>query len=194
MDGGQVFQESRLLRTARALAADVALRAAEHDRDASFPFENFAALHDAGLLNLVVPTSRGGGGRGLADIARLVGIIAAGDASTALVLLMHWLQTATILRSDRWPAHLRDRVVRDSLNGVAPINALRVEPELGTPARGGLPATTARCVAEGWRISGRKIYSTGAPILRYGMVWASPPGTISGCAPPAATTWCSTTC
>jgi alkylation response protein AidB-like acyl-CoA dehydrogenase len=176
MDGGQVFEEPRLVRTARTLAADFALRAGEHDRDASFAFENFDALYEAGLLNIVVPTASGGGGRGLADIARLVGIIAAGDASTALVLLMHWLQTATVLRSDRWPAHLRDRIVRDSLNGVAPINALRVEPELGTPARGGLPATTARRVPEGWRISGRKIYSTGAPILRYGMVWARTEG------------------
>ena len=42
------------------------------------------------------------------------------------------------------------------------INALRVEPELGTPARGGLPATTARRVDDGWSLTGRKIFSTGA--------------------------------
>jgi alkylation response protein AidB-like acyl-CoA dehydrogenase len=172
MDGGLFTYEDPLLRAARTLSADFALRAAEHDRDASFAFENFEALHEAGLLNLVAPTSLGGADGRLGDIARLIGIIAAGDASTALVLLMHWLQTATILRSDRWPAHLRGRVVRDSMTGVAVINALRVEPELGTPARGGLPATTARRVPEGWRINGRKIYSTGAPILRYAMVWA----------------------
>ena len=52
------------------------------------------------------------------------------------------------------------------------INALRVEPELGTLARGGLPATTARPVAGGWSLTGRKIYSTGAEGLRWMLVWA----------------------
>jgi alkylation response protein AidB-like acyl-CoA dehydrogenase len=176
MDGGHVSQADRFVEAARTLAADFARRAAEHDRDASFAFENFDALHEAGLLTLVVPVALGGAGRGLSDITRIVGIIAGGDASTALVLLMHWLQTATILRSDRWPAHLRDMVVRASLDGVALVNAMRVEPDLGTPARGGLPATIARRVPEGWRISGRKIYSTGCPILRYALVWAKTEG------------------
>lgn len=51
------------------------------------------------------------------------------------------------------------------------INALRVEPALGTPARGGLPATTARRTASGWSISGHKIFSTGIPVLRWLLVW-----------------------
>jgi alkylation response protein AidB-like acyl-CoA dehydrogenase len=49
---------------------------------------------------------------------------------------------------------------------------LRVEPELGTPARGGLPATVARRTRQGWSISGRKIYSTGIPRLTWLAVWA----------------------
>ena len=52
------------------------------------------------------------------------------------------------------------------------INALRVEPDLGSPSRGGLPATIARRTETGWRLSGRKIYSTGAPILKWYAVWA----------------------
>ena len=52
-------------------------------------------------------------------------------------------------------------------------NHLRVEPELGTPARGGVPATRAVRVAEGWRVSGRKIYSTGSHGLRWMIVWAA---------------------
>jgi alkylation response protein AidB-like acyl-CoA dehydrogenase len=35
-----------------------------------------------------------------------------------------------------------------------------------------LPATTARRTETGWRLSGRKIYSTGAPILKWYAVWA----------------------
>jgi alkylation response protein AidB-like acyl-CoA dehydrogenase len=176
MDGGLLAQDDRLMDAARQLSADFATRAAQHDRDASFAFENFDALYQAGLLNLVVPTLHGGAGRGIADIARLIGTIAAGDASTALVLLMHWLQTATILRSDRWPVNVRGAVIGASLDGIGLLNALRVEPELGSPARGGLPATVARRVPEGWRLTGRKIYATGAPILRFGMVWAKTEG------------------
>ena len=52
------------------------------------------------------------------------------------------------------------------------INALRVEPELGTPARGGLPATVARWHSGTWWLSGRKIFSTGAVGLRWMVVWA----------------------
>jgi alkylation response protein AidB-like acyl-CoA dehydrogenase len=171
MDGGDQVTD-RLTTTARELAADFAQRAAAHDRDRSFPFENFDALHSSGLLNLIVPVERGGLGGGLREIVAVIGAIAGGDASTALVLLMHYLQLAGVLRSERFPAHLREQVLNDSLNGVSLINALRVEPELGTPARGGLPATTAVRTAEGWRLTGRKIYSTGSPILRYGLVWA----------------------
>jgi alkylation response protein AidB-like acyl-CoA dehydrogenase len=47
-----------------------------------------------------------------------------------------------------------------------------VEPDLGTPARGGLPATIARRTADGWRLTGRKIYSTGCPALTWMVVWA----------------------
>jgi alkylation response protein AidB-like acyl-CoA dehydrogenase len=47
-----------------------------------------------------------------------------------------------------------------------------VEPELGTPARGGLPATIAKPTDQGWLVTGHKQYTTGSPILRYFVVWA----------------------
>ena len=47
--------------TAHVLAAGFAAGAAGHDRDASFPFENFDRLSEAGLLALTVPTASGGG-------------------------------------------------------------------------------------------------------------------------------------
>ncbi len=172
MDGDNRRPAGRLGDTARALAADFATRAAEHDRDRSFPFENFDALHRAGLLDLVVPVEQGGRGGGLPQIVTVVGTIAGGDAATALVLLMHYLQLAGLLRSPRVAAPVRERLLQETLAGVAMINALRVEPDLGTPARGGLPATTAIRTPDGWRLNGRKIYSTGSPILRYGIVWA----------------------
>ncbi|MCA6121002.1 acyl-CoA/acyl-ACP dehydrogenase [Bradyrhizobium sp. WSM 1704] len=153
--------------------ADVfAARAQAHDRNASFPFENFADLAREGLLALTVPTALGGIGAGARETARVLGIIGKADPSTALVLSMHYIQHLVMARSTRWPGHLARKLAKETVEGVALINALRVEPELGSPARGGLPATTVRRTETGWRLSGKKIYSTGAPILKWYAVWA----------------------
>jgi len=154
------------------LAEVFAARAAAHDRDASFPFENFADLSREGLLGLTVPAALGGAGAGARDTARVLGIIGKADPSTALVLSMHYIQHLVMARSTRWPGRLSRKLARETVEGVALINALRVEPELGSPARGGLPATTARRTETGWRLTGKKIYSTGAPILKWYAVWA----------------------
>jgi alkylation response protein AidB-like acyl-CoA dehydrogenase len=157
---------------ASLLAASFAERAAAHDRDASFPFENFADLSQAGLLSLTVPAALGGGGAGAGETARVLGIIGKADPSTALVLSMHYIQHLVMAKSTRWPGRLSRKLAGETIEGVALINALRVEPELGSPARGGLPSTIARRTETGWRLSGRKIYSTGAPILKWYAVWA----------------------
>ena len=157
---------------AALLAPTFAERASIHDRDGSFPFENFEYLSKAGLLALTVPSALGGGGAGAAKAAQVLGIIGKADPSTALVLSMHYIQHLVMARSTRWPGRLSRKLARETVEGVALINALRVEPELGSPARGGLPATIARRTETGWRLSGRKIYSTGAPILKWYAVWA----------------------
>jgi alkylation response protein AidB-like acyl-CoA dehydrogenase len=157
---------------ARLLAADFAKRATAHDRDASFPFENFQQLFDAGLLSLTAAREYGGLGAGMLEAARVLGEIAKGCGSTALVLGMHYIQHHSIARGYRWPKHLAERLTRATLSDVSLVNVLRVEPELGTPSRGGTMATVARRTEEGWRLSGHKIYSTGLPILKWYSVWA----------------------
>ncbi len=157
---------------ASVLALSFAMDAAASDREGRISKANFDHLHEAGLLNLTVPTTLGGAGADLAEVTAVVGWIAQGDASTALILAMHLLHVAAIFRSVAWPKPLAERVARSSIEGVALVNALRVEPELGTPARGGLPATVAQRVANGWRLKGRKIYSTGSSLLRWALVWA----------------------
>jgi alkylation response protein AidB-like acyl-CoA dehydrogenase len=156
----------------KLLTPAFAERAPAHDRDASFPFENFQDLSDAGLLGLPVPKALGGAGSGVRDAARVVGHVGRSDAATGLVLAMHYIHHLVIARNSRWPTHLADKVGRDAVDGVGLINALRVEPDQGSPSRGGLPATIAKRTTEGWRISGRKIYSTGSPILKWYSVWA----------------------
>ena len=137
---------------ALVLAPRFAVRAGLHDREASFPFENFKEVSEAGLLALTVPAALGGGGAGAREAARVLGIFAKADPSTALVLSMHYIQHLVMARSQRWPARLARKLAKETVEGVALINALRVEPDLGSPARGGLPATIARRTETGWQI------------------------------------------
>jgi alkylation response protein AidB-like acyl-CoA dehydrogenase len=101
-----------------------------------------------------------------------VGTVAEGCPATALVLAMQLIQHRALAHNPRIPPALRERLGRGAAERGELVNALRVEPELGTPARGGLPATAACRTAEGWSLAGRKIYSTGSPALAWGLVWA----------------------
>lgn len=140
------------------LRAEFAATAEHYDRTASFPFENFDRLSEAGLLSLTVPRKFGGAAAGLADAIAVVVGIARGEPSTALVLAMQYAMHASIAARP-WPSHIVERLAREAAAGVSLINALRVEPDLGTPARGGLPATFALCNEFGWRLRGHKIYA-----------------------------------
>src|SRR5271169_3032888 len=91
---------------AEALAREFARHASAHDRDGSFPFENFDRLNTAGLVALTVPRQYGGAGAGLFETCAVVGAIARGDASTALVLTMQYVAHALLSLSPRWPHHL----------------------------------------------------------------------------------------
>lgn len=154
------------------LTQALAANAERYDRSGQFPHDNFALLHQYRLLGLTVPSALGGGGADLATARRVVAAVGKGDPSTALILAMQYLQHVRLQEQGRWPEHLRLRVARDAVDNGALINAFRVEPDLGTPTRGGLPATVARRTADGWRLSGRKIYSTGSHGLTWYLVWA----------------------
>lgn len=154
------------------LTAAFAATAGQHDREASFPTANFAALRDAGLLALTAPRRLGGLEADLPTALKVVSAVARGEPATALVLVMQYLFHASVEGRSGWPEHLKQRVIGEAITDGALINALRVEPDLGTPARGGLPGTIARRTLEGWRISGRKIYSTGSTALTWFVVWA----------------------
>ena len=155
-----------------SITRELAASAAGYDRSGEFPAANFALLQRHGLLGLTVPKALGGGGADLPTARKVVAAVAKGEPSTALILVMQYLQHFRLQDDLRWPAQLRERLAREAVEKGALINAFRVEPELGTPARGGLPATLARRTAEGWRLSGTKLYSTGSHGLEWYLVWA----------------------
>ena len=55
----------RFVALAEEHAADFATRAAEHDREGSFPFENFDAMKKSGFIAGLVPKEFGGLGIGI---------------------------------------------------------------------------------------------------------------------------------
>lgn len=162
------LSNERLDRITRQLA-----ETAEHyDRSAEFPRANFDLLAREGLIGLTVPTDLGGRGASLSEAIRVLGAVAKGEPSTALILFMTYHYHASPVRAQGWPLHIYEQLAREAVAGRGLIGGLRVEPELGTPVRGGMPETIARRTADGWAISGTKIYSTGSTGLDWFSVWA----------------------
>ena len=154
---------------AEDLARRFAERAAEHDRDGTFPHENVAALARSGLPGLLVPRTLGGQGQGLFEAQAVIGALARGEPSTALVLAMHYNHHGVMARHQRWPEPIQRRLQREAAAGGGLINSVQVEPRLGSPAHGGRPETIARRAGDHWLISGHKAYATGLP----GLAWLS---------------------
>jgi alkylation response protein AidB-like acyl-CoA dehydrogenase len=156
-----------------SLTQRFAATAADYDRSAEFPHQNFRILHEHKLLGLTVAEEFGGGGAGVGEALRVLSAVAEGEPSTALILFMTYgYYAGAMARMEHWPRAVYERMSREAASEIALIGGLRVEPELGTPVRGGMPKTTARRTPEGWRLDGTKIYSTGSTGLRWYGVWA----------------------
>nr|WP_305087619.1 acyl-CoA dehydrogenase family protein [Pseudomonas kuykendallii] len=155
-----------------ALCATLAASAAQLDRDAEFPHANLALLRGAGLLGLATARRFGGDEAERSRLREVIGEVARGEPSTALLLAMQYINLRRLQRNATSPRPLLERVLRESVSDGALINAFRVEPELGSPARGGLPQTLARRHPDGWRLSGHKLYTTGIAGLTWLLVWA----------------------
>ncbi len=83
-------QQRELTALAAALGREkFAPRAALHDRQASFPFENYADLRAAGLLGICVPKAHGGMGADFATYVMVAAEIGRHCGATALSWNMH---------------------------------------------------------------------------------------------------------
>jgi alkylation response protein AidB-like acyl-CoA dehydrogenase len=86
---------------------------------------------------------------------------------------MHLTVVAGLAGGRGFPQPLLERIYRDVAERGAMINSAASEPDLGSPSRGGMYATTAVRDGDGWRINGRKNWTTLAPILDYTVVLLS---------------------
>lgn len=159
-----------------SLLADIRHRMAEtaqqYDQQGAFPHQNLSWLQQHKLLALATGQSYGGSGASLDTLQQVISAIAGGEPSTALITCMHYLHHLRLRQPNRWPTELIRRVSETAVSEGALINSLRVEPEMGSPARGGLPQTIARRTATGWVLNGHKLYTTGIEGLHWLVVWA----------------------
>ncbi len=167
-------EQADLLESIRPLLAGFEERAVLHDREGSFPIENFTALRNVGYFGAVVPKEYGGGGHGMMAIVMTQNMIARADATPAYAAGMHMMSVGREAASRTWPESLRARIFKDTAENGALINQIASEPEMGSPQGGGKPATTMTPDGDArWRINGHKTYATLAPVLDYFLTYVA---------------------
>ena len=169
-------KQRELIELAESLGPAFAKRAEKHDREASFPFENYADLRKSGLLGLCVPESFGGKGADLKTYALVSATIGKYCGATALTFNMHACSTL-------WPGVLaddldmtpeqraeHDRHKQVHFDRVVKQGAVYAQPfsEGSSAAAGKAPfGTTAEKVDGGWVLNGKKIFASLAGAADY---------------------------
>lgn len=162
--------QRELLTVAHRLGREkFAPRAAQWDREASFPFANYDDLREAGFLKLCVPREHGGLGADYPTYMMVAAEIGRFCGATALTWNMHICSTMwTGVLADGIPmtdAQRLEHTARRELHFGRIVNdgALYAQPfsEGSAAAAGRAPfGTTAKKVEGGWRINGRKIFAS----------------------------------
>jgi alkylation response protein AidB-like acyl-CoA dehydrogenase len=151
-------RQKEILDLAGRLADDFAERAGEHDREATFPFENYEKMKESGYLGLSVPEELGGMGASLIEMCMAQERLAMGDPATALAVTMHISpigQLATL-----WEAGVRpelEQFLRDAAVGKVVYASMSAEPGFSilTDSK-----TVATKVDGGFSLTGKKIFGT----------------------------------
>ena len=94
MNNFQNPERIRLVESMKELGSVFSERADKYDSEASFPYENFADLKDAGFLALCIPEDHGGMGADFVTYALISEELGRHCGSTALTFNMH---TASML-------------------------------------------------------------------------------------------------
>ena len=161
--------QRELIDRVASLGPAFAARAARYDREASFPFENYDDLRQAGLLGVCVPAAYGGLGADFTTYAMVSAELGRWCGATALSFNMHvssclWageiadaLDMTPAQRADHEynRAHHFGRIVNQGKLYAQPFS------EGGAAAAGAAPwGTTARKVDGGYVVSGKKIFAS----------------------------------
>jgi alkylation response protein AidB-like acyl-CoA dehydrogenase len=168
LDTQSAITRDEMVQRVRDLGPQFAERAVRYDRDATFPWENFSDLREAGLLALCVPTSAGGLGASFADYARVSAEVGRYCGATALTFNMH---NATMLWagevSDLLDFTAEDRALHHArraelFRGVVEDGTIHSQPfseGISAGATSGVH-TKAEQVDGGFRVTGSKIFAS----------------------------------
>jgi len=159
---------ARLVATAEKLSPQLGARAAEHDRDGSYPFEAIDALKAAGYFAAPVPVELGGLGVSSAhDHVVASSRLARGDASVAIGVNMHIVAVLNMERRRQVAvAAGQERRARGFASSLEQIARDGVVLAAAGSERGQdltRPSTRATRTESGWRIDGRKMFCTMSP-------------------------------
>src|SRR5215213_3334697 len=158
----------RLVAIAEELSHQFAARAAEHDRDGSYPFEAIDALKAASYFTAPNPVELGGLGVSSAhDLVVASSRLARGDASVAIGVNMHLVAVANMERRRQVAvAAGEERRARGFTASLAQIARDGVVLAAAISERGQdltRPGTRATRTGSGWQIDGRKMFCTMSP-------------------------------
>jgi alkylation response protein AidB-like acyl-CoA dehydrogenase len=110
--------ERLLVETVRRLADEViAPRAAAHDRDASFPWDNVAAINELGLNGLYVPDAHGGAEMSFRAYLECVKAISGACASTGIIFAtgFHAMKPLILFGTEEQKARLLPAIAQGGL-------------------------------------------------------------------------------
>ena len=142
---------------ARELGPVFAERAESATDEDQFVADNFASLKAAGLVEAGVPVELGGGGAGVDELAEMLRIIGYHCGSTALAFSMHTHQVA--IPAWRWRVQ-KVSALEPLLKRVAAERLILLSSG-GSDWIGG--SGKAEKVDGGYRITARKVFSSGSP-------------------------------
>lgn len=166
-------RQRNLVDLAGELADAFSERGEAYDREDEFPYENFNDLKKKGYGTLSLPKEYGGEEISLYELVMIQERLATGDAATALSIGWHLGGLMELTETRAWDEGVFKELCEEIVANNALINRAASEPATGSPTRGGLPETKAVKTEEGWKVSGRKSFTSMAGILDYSLVSAT---------------------
>jgi alkylation response protein AidB-like acyl-CoA dehydrogenase len=142
---------------AAELGAEFATRAAAHDRENTFVHENFDRMRQGEYLRLAVPEELGGLGATMRQVCFAQAELARGCAATALAVNMHqYLVLSQVFRWRRGAPGAEAVLRRVASEGIVLMTS--------GGSDGIWPSTKAVRENGGYRVNGRKVFCSQAPV------------------------------